>query len=162
MSDTTKLRKTIFMQCRRLGIDEDQRHEIQATVCGFESMKDATKSALIKMVEHLAERGAVPEKPKVKRAGSKRPVKNKPQRGVVRMITVAQRATIIHWARWKNLSPAYVRGISRRLFGRDEPQTTKQASALIAVLSSNRISPLPSPPPSGEGSEGRGRKEQSQ
>lgn len=138
MSDPrAKLRRTIFGQCRRLSYNDEKRHEIQVTICGFESMKDATKDALVKMVEHLVKRGAPIDPPKVRRIGSRRPVKGKTK--IDRMITVSQRETIEHWVGWKNLSAAYVRGVSRRICGRDFPQTTRHASALIAALSSNRI-----------------------
>lgn len=140
MSDPRdRLRRTIFGQCRRLGIDEAQRHEIQVTVCGFESMKDATKEALVKMVAHLVKRGAPIDPPKTKRIGSRRPVKGRLRGSFVRMVTVRQRQLINDWTQWKNLSDAYVRGLSRRMFGHDSPQTTKEASALIATLASKRV-----------------------
>lgn len=139
MSDPrAKLRRTIFGQCRRLGIDEDQRHEIQVTVCGFESMKDATKDALVKMVEHLVERGAPIDPPKAKRIGTRRPATGAPAK-IDRMITVSQRETIESWVGWKNLSAEDVRILSKRICKHDFPQTTRQATALIIALSSNRI-----------------------
>lgn len=140
MSDPrARLRRTIFGQCRRLGYNEAKRHEIQVTICGFESMKDATKDALVKMVNHLVKRGAPIDPPKVRRIGTRRPVKDRPKGRYVRMVTVRQRQLIANWAQWKNLSTAYVRGVSRRMFGHDSPQTTKEASALIVSLSSDRI-----------------------
>ena len=132
-----RLRRTIFGQCRRLGYNEEKRHEIQITICGFKSMKDATQDALIKMVRHLVTCGAPIDPPKTKRIGTRRPVNGAP--GTIdRMITVAQRKPIVAWAGWKNLSEVYVRGISRRLCGRNFPQTTREATALILALSKTK------------------------
>lgn len=133
--DRAKLRRMIFWQIGDLGLSEDERHEIQVTICGFESMKDATKDALVKMVRHLKTRGAVPQAQtkKSSRRKSRRPVK-RASSNIDRMITWEQRKTIREWMGWKNFTEAYVRGISRKLCRKDFPTTTTEASALIRLL----------------------------
>lgn len=143
--DRRKLRRTIFWQIGELGLTEDDRHEIQVSICGFESMKDATKEALIKMVSHLKERGKGRcADPQAQTKTSSRRKSRRPTRSassnVDRMITPEQRQTIKSWMEWKNLSDAYVRGISKKLCrGKDFPTTTREASALIRLIAGNRI-----------------------
>ncbi len=131
-----KLRRTIFWQIGYLGLTEDDRHEIQISICGFKSMKDATKEALVKMVRYLAKRGADPEAQtkKPSRRKSRRPVRSASS-NIDRMITWEQRQTIRRWMDWKNISDAYVRGVSQKLCrGKIFPTTTREASALIRLL----------------------------
>lgn len=139
MSDPRdKLRRTIFGQCRRLDYDEAKRHEIQVTICGFKSMKDATQEALVKMVRHLVTCGAPIDPPKTKRIGTRRPVNGAPG-SVDRMITPAQREAIKCLARGKNLSVDDVRILSLRICKHNSPQTTRHGTALIIALKSNRV-----------------------
>lgn len=55
-----QLRKTIFVACRQLGLDNDTRRDLQLVATGKESMSDMTESDLKKLLAKLKERGFEP------------------------------------------------------------------------------------------------------
>lgn len=57
---TQQLRKTIFVACRQLGLDEDTRRDLQLVATGKESMSDMTESDMKKMIVQLKQRGFEP------------------------------------------------------------------------------------------------------
>lgn len=133
-----RLRRTIFWQCRALGLDEVGRRDALEAAVGKRSLKKInTTRELQKVVEYLVERGAVPSRSTGKgrpRKSSRRPVSGAPG-SVDRMITPNQRRTIEKLKQWRNISDDDVRAISRRICKSDFPQTTRGATALILALS---------------------------
>jgi len=146
LSDSKALRKklyaTIFWQCSALPhpLDEGGRRDAMEAIVGKRSMRKCTTKELYKVIEDFAERGVRPSPSTGKgrpRKSTRRPVNGAPG-SVARMITPNQRRTIEKIAHWYNFSAAYIRGISRRQSGRDFPQTTREATALILALSKTK------------------------
>ena len=57
---TQQLRKTIFVACRQLGLDNDTRRDLQLVATGKESMSDMDDADLEKLLAKLKERGFEP------------------------------------------------------------------------------------------------------
>ena len=141
MSSRAKLYATIFWQCGRLPIDEEERHDATEAITGKRSLKECSTSQLLDIIDDFKERGAVPSRSTGKgrpRVGSKRPIKGKRQSGVVRMVTIEQREFIAELCRKKGISAEYLKALCWRNFRRHSPQTTAQASNIITILKSNR------------------------
>lgn len=54
---TEQLRKTIFVACRELGLDNDTRRDLQLVATGKASMSDMTEADMEKVLAQLKERG---------------------------------------------------------------------------------------------------------
>ena len=57
---TQQLRKTIFVACRQLGLDNETRRDLQLVATGKESMSDMDDADLEKLLSALKERGFEP------------------------------------------------------------------------------------------------------
>lgn len=57
---TQQLRKTIFVACRQLGLDNDTRRDLQLVATGKESMSEMDDADLEKLLAKLKERGFEP------------------------------------------------------------------------------------------------------
>ena len=57
---TEQTRKTIFVACRQLGLDNDTRRDLQLVATGKESMSDMDDADLEKLLAKLKERGFEP------------------------------------------------------------------------------------------------------
>lgn len=69
---TAALRKTIFVGCRQLGLDNDARRDLQLVATGKDSMRDMNQADLIAMVDALKQRGFNPVSKAVKKPAAPR------------------------------------------------------------------------------------------
>ena len=54
---TDRLRRTIFVGCRELGLDDEARHDMQMSVTGKASLSDMTEAELQLVVDNLKTKG---------------------------------------------------------------------------------------------------------
>lgn len=57
---TATLRKTIFVGCRALGLDDEARRDLQLVATGKESMSAMTEADMLKLVDALKSKGFNP------------------------------------------------------------------------------------------------------
>lgn len=69
---TGPLRKTIFVGCRTLGLDDEARRDLQLVATGKESMKEMSEADMLAMVQALKERGFNPVSKAVKKPAASR------------------------------------------------------------------------------------------
>lgn len=60
MTRAPSLQKMIHVGCKRLGLDEDTRHDLQLVVTGKASMAEMTEADLLRVVDALKARGFQP------------------------------------------------------------------------------------------------------